>query len=205
MDSGPHIYQELSLRSVGLVLGVFLVAQHALMLWKPDWCQGWLKRLPRHYNAGVYMMGVGMLWFWLLVAPDITGTFSFLGALSMDLGEFQGMKPILRLVVPIAYVGLALLVKEFLFVRGLGLTMLMAAAPLLYAAFLKEPMTRLLVPLYAYGIIIAGLYFVGMPYLFRDAVNWVCAQPARWRALSAAGLAYGVAVLACALLFWGGF
>ena len=205
MDHGPHIYQQISLHSAGLVLGLFLVALHALMLAKAEWCQTWLKKLPRHYNAGVYMMGIGMLWFWLLVAPETHGAFSFLSKLSMDLGEFRAMKPILQLVVPIAFVGLIMSVREFLFVRGLGLTMLMAAAPLLAAAFLKDPSSRLLVPIYAYGLIILGLYLVGMPYLFRDFVNWVTAKQNRWRASAMGGLVYGILVLASALIFWKGY
>lgn len=175
------------------------------MLAKAEWCQTWLKKLPRHYNAGVYMMGIGMLWFWLLVAPETHGAFSFLSKLSMDLGEFRAMKPILQLVVPIAFVGLIMSVREFLFVRGLGLTMLMAAAPLLAAAFLKDPSSRLLVPIYAYGLIILGLYLVGMPYLFRDFVNWVTAKQNRWRASAMGGLVYGILVLASALIFWKGY
>ncbi len=205
MDHGPHIYQEISLHAAGLVLGLFLVLLHGLMLVKADWCRDWAKKLPRHYNAGVYLMGVGMLWFWLLVAPDTHGTFSFLGALSMDLGEFKAMKPILQLLVPLAYVGLVMMVREFLFVRGLGLTLLMAAAPLLYAAFLKEPASRLLMPIYAYAMIIFGLYCVGMPYLFRDLIGWLTAKTIRWRVASLAGLAYGILVLACTLIFWKGY
>ena len=43
-----------------------------------------------------------------------------------------------------------------------------------------------------------------MPYLFRDAVNWATATKQRWQALSVVGLIYGIAVLACAQMFWKG-
>ena len=46
------------------------------------------------------------------------------------------------------------------------------------------------------------MYFVGMPYLMRDAVNWITAQPARWKLASMGGIVYGVAVLVAALLWW---
>src|SRR6478736_2480778 len=62
---------------------------------------------------------------------------------------------------------------QILMGRGLAwfwLLGLMVAAPLLGAAFLKDPESRLLVPIYAYGLLTASLFFVGMPYLFRDAV-----------------------------------
>ena len=81
----------------------------------------------------------------------------------------------------------------------------MAAAPLLGAAFLKDPTSRLLVPIYAYAMLTASLFFVGMPYLFRDAVTWVTADQRRWTLVCLAGLGYGVATLACALTFWRGY
>jgi hypothetical protein len=96
-------------------------------------------------------------------------------------------------------------VKDFLAVRALGLVGLMVASPLLEAAFLKDPGSRLLVPIYAYALLTAAMFWVGMPYLFRDAVTWATANPRRWTMLSLAGLSYGVVTLVCALAFWRGF
>jgi hypothetical protein len=93
-------------------------------------------------------------------------------------------------------------VKDFLSVRALGLLGLMVAAPLLSAAFLKDPTSRLLIPVFCYVLITVSLFWVSMPYLFRDWVNWATASASRWRALAFGGIAYGVALLACALLFW---
>jgi hypothetical protein len=171
------------------------------MLAKPLAVQGFLRKFPRNHQLGQILLAVGLLWFWLLVAPPGKGV---LHALSMDLGEFNGLKKYLRYVVPLSIIAVGIAVKEFLSVRALGLLGLMVAAPLLEAAFLKDPSSRLLVPLFAYALVIASLYWVGMPYLFRDAVGWVTASPGRWRAMSLAGLAYGIAVLACAFLFWKG-
>lgn len=196
-----HLYERLPLFGTGIALGVWLVAAHALMLAKPAAVQGFLKKFSRNHQLGQILLAVGLLWFWLLVAPPGKGV---LHALSMDLGEFNGLKKYLRYVVPLSIIAVGIAVKEFLSVRALGLLGLMVAAPLLEAAFLKDPASRLLVPLFAYALIIASLYWVGMPYLFRDAVGWVTATPGRWRAASLAGLAYGVAVLACAFLFWKG-
>jgi hypothetical protein len=48
------------------------------------------------------------------------------------------------------------------------------------------------------------MFWVGMPYLFRDAVTWATASQSRWRMLCLGGLAYGAAVLVCAFAFWRG-
>jgi hypothetical protein len=197
-----HLYERLPLFGTGIVLGVWLVAVHALMLAKPAAAQGFLKRFPRNHQLGQIVLAVGLLWFWLLVAVPGKG---LLNALAMDLGEFNGLKKYLRYVVPLSIIAVSLAVKEFLAVRALGLLGLMVAAPLLEAAFLKDPQSRLLIPVVAFALVVASLYCVGMPYLFRDAVSWATASQKRWRMLSLGGLGYGIAVLTCAFLFWKGY
>ncbi|QJE96546.1 hypothetical protein [Luteolibacter luteus] len=197
-----HLYERLPLFGTGIVLGVWLIALHALLLAKPVETQGFLKRFPRNQQLGQILLALGLIWFWLLVAPPGKG---ILHSLSMDLGEFNGLKKYLRYLVPISIVAVGMAIKEFLAVRALGLLGLLVAAPLLEAAFLKDPGTRLLIPIFAFVVVIKSLYWVGMPYLFRDAVTWATANQKRWQMLCFAGLGYGVAVLACAFLFWKGY
>ena len=197
-----HPYQLLSLFTTGLVLAIWLIGIHALMLAKPAMVQGFLKKFPRNDQLGQIVMGIGLAWFWLLIAPDNLGKLS---ALSMDLGEFNSAKGLLQWAVPVSLILVCRSVRDFLAVRALGLVGLMVAAPLLGAAFLKDPSSRLLVPLFAYAVLTASMFCVGMPYLFRDAVSWVTADQKRWTLLSVAGLGYGVATLICAFAFWRGF
>ncbi len=197
-----HPYQTLSLFTAGLVLAVWLIGVHAVMLAKPKMVQDFLKKFPRDPLSGQILLGIGLAWFWLLIAPTGMGKLS---ALTMDLGEFNNAKGLLRILVPVSLVLVCISVRDFLAVRALGLVGLMAAAPLLGAAFLKDPQSRLLVPIFAYAMLTASMFFVGMPYLFRDAVTWVTADQKRWTFLSVAGLGYGLATLVCAFAFWRGF
>ncbi|MEO8617108.1 MAG: hypothetical protein ABI600_18365 [Luteolibacter sp.] len=194
-----HPYQHLSLFTWGLVLAVWLIGTHAFMLAKPGQAQDFLKKFPRNALLGQILLGIGLAWFWLLIAPSGYGKLS---ALAMDLGEFNAAKGLLRLLVPASLILVTISVRDFLAVRALGLVGLMAAAPLLGAAFLKDPQSRLLVPIYTYIMLTASLFCVGMPYLFRDAVTWVTADQKRWAVLSGAGLAYGIATLICAFAYW---
>jgi hypothetical protein len=202
---GPHPYENIPLDVVGYVVAAYLLVAHGMMLARPAFCQEWLKKLPRHHHAGIYTLGLGVLWFWLLVAPDgLRGPFSFLSSLALDIGEFNAAKPFLRVAVPLAFIGMTIYVREFLFVRGLGVVALMAAGPILEAAFLRDPATRLLLSLFAYVLLTKGLFWVGMPYTFRDSVTWATASEKRWRILAIGGLVYGVLVLVCAIAFWQG-
>jgi hypothetical protein len=197
-----HPYEHLSLFTIGLLLAAWLIGFHALMLFKPDLVQGFLKRFPRDQKIGQILLGIGLAWFWLLIAPENLGKLS---ALAMDLGEFNGAKPILRILVPVSMVLVAISVRDFLAVRALGVVGLMVASPMLEAAFLKDPTSRLLVPIYAYALLTASMFWVGMPYLFRDAVTWATANQKRWALLSITGLGYGIATLVCAFAYWRAF
>jgi hypothetical protein len=197
-----HPYQLLSLFTSGLVLAIWLIGLHAMMLARPAMMQGVLKKFPRNDQVGQILMGVGLAWFWLLIAPANLGKLS---ALSMDLGEFNSAKTYLQWGTPITLILVCRSVRDFLAVRALGLMGLMIAAPLLGAAFLKDPTSRLLVPIFAYAMLTASMFCVGMPFLFRDAVTWVTANQKRWTIFSAAGLVYGVAVAVCAVAFWRGY
>ena len=190
-----HPYETISLSSAGYILAAWLIISHLWMLVKADKAIAFLQKFPRNTFAGTILMAVGTLWFWLLVAP--------LGLpLEMDLGEFNGAKKILLILVPAAGFLMITEVKEFLAVRGLGVVCLMAAAPLLAAAF-QEPATgKLLIPLFAYAMLTAGLFFIGMPYLMRDGIQLATATKGRFQALVAGGLVYGIATLACTILWF---
>jgi hypothetical protein len=198
---GPHPYEKIPLDVVGYLMAAYLIASHGLMLWKSEACKAWLLKLPRHQTAGVYTLAVGMVWFWLLIAPENLGVLS---ALTLDIGEFNAVKPFLRVMVPLAFLGMISYVKEFLFVRALGILALMVTGPLLEAAFNKDPFSHLLVPIFSYVLLTKGLFWVGMPYPFRDLVTWATAEDKRWRMLAYGGMGYGAVTLLCAVLFWRG-
>ncbi len=194
-----HPYEKIPLNAAGYVLAAWLIGLHVWMLMKPEESKNFFRKLPRNRSLGPWFLGAGMLWFWLLIAPDKLGVLS---SLQMDLGEFNNAKNILRILVPIAAYGIIVHVKEFLSVRGLGLLALMAAAPLLYSAYLEPPISRLLISIFTYAMIFAGLFWVSMPYTMRDGITWAIKTNSRYRALTLAGLGYGIAILVCSILFW---
>lgn len=196
-----HLYEKLSLFGTGLVLALAVIGVSVYLLLKPEQATRFLKKFPRDHMAGQILLGIGMVWFWLLIAPDTLGIFS---SLTMDLGEFNGAKRFLRIAVPVTFILVCISVKEFLAVRALGLLGLMIAAPLLEAAFLKDPASRILIPLLAYALIIKSMFWIGMPYTFRDAADWLTARGSRLRSWAAGSLVYGLLILTCALLFWRG-
>ncbi len=114
------------------------------------------------------------------------------------MGEFSSFRRPLLIALPIGY-GLVLrFVGEFLAVRALGILCLLAAEPLLDAAFLRYETSRLFVTAFAYLLILAGLFWVAIPYLLRDQINWSTRSVFRWRCLHIIPLIYGCIILAFA-------
>jgi len=171
----------LSLHSAGIVAGAFLIVVALIGLIKPDFAHT-VQRFPRSRVAGVALLTICLAWsFWLLD--------------TIQMGEFSGFRRPLLIALPIGYVLALMFVDEFLAVRALGILCLLAAQPLLDAAFLRPEMSRLLVTVFAYLLIIAGLFWVAIPYVLRDQINWSTRSVSRWRCLHAVALIYGGVIL----------
>lgn len=182
---------DFSLRTVGLLVGFGLLASHVFALLAADRVKLWLRVFPRSRSAGIFLCTVAALWaFWL--------------AATMDLGEFSPNRTLICGVVIAGAVMVPLFADEFLSVRSLGILALLAAEPLLGAAFLQPEKTRLFLVILAYAWAVAGLICVGAPYLLRDAIHWILASPGRYRLIAWAGVGYGLLLIVVSLLFFGG-
>ena len=175
----------LSLQTAGIIAGAFLILMSLPGLFKPDLANV-AQRFPRSHIAGVVLLTISLLWtFWLLA--------------TIKMGEFAGFRRPLLIALPIGYVLVLRFVEEFLAVRALGILCLLAAEPLLDAAFLRYETSRLLVTVFAYLLVVAGLFWVTMPYLLRDQINWSARSAFRWRFLHAIAFVYGGVILTFAV------
>ncbi|MGI9088990.1 MAG: hypothetical protein ACR2HH_14815 [Chthoniobacterales bacterium] len=176
----------LSLHTVGLVTGLLLLLLGVAGLVAPDAVSKFARALPRSKGMGIALLSVAFVWsFWLLA--------------TMEMGEFSAFRRPLLIGLPIAFFLVLRFVDEFLSVRALGMLCLLAGEPLLEAAFLRYETSRLLVTVFAYLLIVLGLFWVTMPYLLRDQINWSTRSNGRLRALHLLALIYGAAILACAV------
>jgi multisubunit Na+/H+ antiporter MnhG subunit len=175
----------LSLHTVGMIAGAFLILVGLIGLVKPDFANV-VRQFPRSRVAGIVLLTICLAWtFWLLA--------------TIQMGEFASFRRPLLIALPIGYVLVLRFVDEFLAVRALGILCLLAAEPLLSAAFLRYETSRLLVTVFAYLLIVAGLFWVAIPYVLRDQINWIARSVFRWRCLHALILVYGGLILGVAL------
>jgi len=181
---------DISLRAIGLAVGIGLLVAHAVALAMPDKVSAWLKVFPRSRPAGLFLCSFAAVWaFWL--------------AATMDLGEFSPQRVLICGVILAGAIMVPMFAEEFLAVRALGILALLAAEPLLGAAFLRPEQSRLVLVVLAYLWATAGLVMVGAPYLLRDAIDWLTAARWRYMVVAASGALYGLALIALSLLFYG--
>jgi hypothetical protein len=86
-------------------------------------------------------------------------------------------------------------VRDFLAVRGLAVCLLLLAWFTLNRTRWAEPPAKLLLVVWAYTWVIAGMWLTISPWRLRDFLNWWTAHPNRLRIGAALQLALGVAVL----------
>jgi hypothetical protein len=180
------IYQ-LPLFLTALATGILLIFSHSLALARGEFCIGKIRTFPRSRAAATVLLLVVAVWSFLLVR-------------SIDLGEFSPLRNVMLLAIVAGAILSWIYVPEFLAVRALGMLLLLAAEPLLESTVLRTEPSRLLLVVLAYAWVVAGLFFVGMPYLMRDAIQWVTGNPLRWKLGALGGLAWGIALVVCACL-----
>ena len=172
----------LSLENALLSVGLALLASHLVALFFEQTLRPILQAFPRSAIAGNLLFCVAAVYFGALVAWT-------------DLGEFTAMRPKFLAVTAIASLLTLRFVQEFLAVRALGMLALLAAEPLLEAAWMRPEIGRLFLVGLVYVWIVGGLFCIGMPYLLRDAITWVTAAGWRWKAAVWAGIGYGMLLL----------
>jgi hypothetical protein len=177
------------LKGTGIVVALGLILSHVWALKNSAATQAFLKSFPRAFHWGVILLTIDVIW-------------SVFALSNMDMGEFFNMRRTFIMITIGGYVAVLVYVKEFLAVRALGALMLLVAGPVLTAAFLQPQTSRLLLPILAYVWIIVGMYFIGMPFLMRDWINWLLAKPQRWNLAVYSGIGYGAVLLVTALLFY---
>jgi len=181
----------MSLFTATLLLGLFLAVSGALLLLNLPLVVAMLKALPRSTMASLVLFGGGALWFLVLVAN------------MSDADRIFGSSNV-PWVIGFAVLGVLSLkyVPDFLAVRGLSVLILLAAWPLLRAAFMQYNVPqRLFMVTFVFAAIAAALYLAALPYRLRDFIQWLFVRPARARVFGGGLLAYGLLLIVVAFTY----
>src|SRR4029077_9029873 len=161
-----------SLQIAALIAGAILCLLGAVGFAMEGSTRNALATFPRSRSAGIVLLAIDLVWsFWLVS--------------TMEMGEFSAFRRPFLFALPVGFFLTLRFVDEFLAVRALGILALLAAEPLLDAAFFHYESSRLVLSVLAYLLVVLGLTWVMVPYKLRDQISWFNKTNARWRGINA--------------------
>ena len=167
------------LSAVSAVIGIATAILGLLTLALPRGATKAWRALPRSVWPGRLLAAVCILWaaLWLCIMP---------------LGPLSAIRDLLWLLVPIAIASVWIFTPELLTCRAIGGILVLVPTPMLSAAAWHPSPFRYVVIVYAYAMIVAGMYYIALPWLLRDHITWSLAKPVRSRTIAGIAVALGI-------------
>lgn len=180
---------QIKLSYLAVIMGLGLAIPQIYGLMKPAAFAARVRKFPRSLPAGILLMLLGTAWFVYYLSME-------------SISDFASYKQLL--LGGFAAVGIAscIFVQDFLAVRGLAVVFLVLAKLMVDSERWNPSDWRLVIAVWAYVLVIAGMWFTVYPWHLRDLLNWATANEKRVRIGSALRLAFGlfVAVLGFTVL-----
>lgn len=176
----------MKLSTLAILLGLAAALTGAWGVWRPAAFAAFARRFPRNTPLGYPLVLGATVWFLYYVSQE-------------TVSDFAALKPLLYLLFGGVGLGTCLFVRDFLPVRGLAVLYLLLAKLMVDTARWEETSWRLVIAVWAYGLVIAGMWFTISPWRFRDLLQWATATQARIRLLNSLRLAFGLFVMVLGL------
>jgi len=162
-------------------MGLVMALINAFALVKPVDFKNAARKLPRCTAAGYIFMLGGTAWFMWNVNHE-------------SLSDFESLKPFLFFLFIGVGVGSCFFVQDFLAVRGLAVLMCLLGKLMVDTERWADSEWRLVMAVWAYLLVIGGIWFTISPWRMRDLLFWATESEKRIRLQSAVRLAFGMFV-----------
>jgi hypothetical protein len=171
----------MKLSLLSILLGLGMSVPQIFGLARPAQLAAAVRKFPRNLPIGIALMLLGTAWFvWNVNVEPIA--------------DFSVFKPYMMAGFVAVGILSCIFVRDFLAVRGLVLLL----AKLMVDTgrpHLGESPFVLVIQVWAYVLVVAGIWFTITPWRLRDLLNWATATQTRVRVGSAIRLAFAVFVL----------
>jgi len=171
----------ISLSLLSIILGLGMAALNLFGIVKPAEFADAARKFPRSVPLGYILMMLGTAWFIWNVGNE-------------SLADFESMKPYLYALFVAVGIGTCIYVTDFLAARGAAVVMLLLAKLMLDTQRWADSEWRLVIAIWAYGLVVAGMWFTAWPWRLRDLLNWATANEQRTRIGSGVRMAFGLFV-----------
>jgi hypothetical protein len=171
----------LSLLSIILGLGMGLPQIYGLV--NPAGFGVAVRKFPRSLASGCVLMLLGTAWFLLNLSHE-------------SIADFAAYKNILFLGFAAVGIGSCIFVQDFLAVRGLAVVLLLLAKLMVDTGRprLSQTPLVLIIQIWAYCLVVAGIWLTVSPWRLRDLLQWATATEKRIKIGCSLRLAFGLLV-----------
>jgi hypothetical protein len=173
---------KLSLLAILLGAGMGLPQVYGLV--NPGGLAAAARKFPRSLPVGIVLMLLATAWFvWNFNNEPIA--------------DFSAFKPYMRDGFIAVGILACIFVQDFLAVRALAVLLLLLAKTMVDTGrpYLGESQWVLVIQVWAYLLVAAGIWFTVMPWRLRDFIVWATATEARTRFLCVIRLAFGLFIV----------
>jgi len=177
---------QINLSTLAVILGIVLISLNVYGVLKPAAFAAAARKFPRYTPVGYVLMLVSTVWFVANVSHE-------------SVADFASFKPFLYLLFIAVGLGACLFVRDFLPIRGLAVFLLLLAQLMVDTARWVNTPWRLVITIWAYVWVLAGMWFTVSPWRLRDLINWATANEHRTRLLSGVRAAFGLFVVCLGL------
>ena len=177
-------FLKMKLSLLSILLGVGVSVPQIYGLTRPAQFAAAVRKFPRSLPIGCMLMLLATAWFvWNVNIEPIA--------------DFSAFKPYMMAGFTAVGILACIFVQDFLAVRGLAILMLLLAKLMVDTGrpHLGESRFVLVIQIWAYLLVIAGIWFTVTPWKLRDILNWATATEDRIRIGSSIRLAFAVFVL----------
>lgn len=171
----------IKLSTLSIALGLLVALVNFVGVVNPDGFKTAARKFPRSIPLGYLFMLAGTAWFIWNVKGE-------------SLSDFEHLKPFLFTLFVAVGVGSCFFVQDFLAVRGLAVLLLLLAKLMVDSERWVASDWRLVIAIWAYMLVIVGMWFTISPWRLRDLLYWATDNDRRIRIGSAVRCAFGLFV-----------
>jgi len=171
------------LSTLSICLGLAFAALNLFGLLFPVQFGTGARKFPRSVPAGYLLTLAGTIWFIWNVNHE-------------SLADFEMLKPFLFTLFVGVGLGTCFFVQDFLAVRGLSILLLLLGKLMVDTERWAASEWRLVIAVWAYVMVLGGIWFTVSPWRLRDLLYWGTANDTRIRFTSGLRFAFGLFVAA---------
>jgi len=177
---------QIKLSTLAIVMGFGMALPQAYGLANPKEFAARVQKFPRSLPVGIFLMLLGTAWFVYYLSLE-------------SISDFANYKNVLLGGFAAVGISSCVFVQDFLAVRGLAVVFLVLAKLMVDTARWNPSEWRLVIVIWAYVLVLAGMWFTVCPWHLRDILAWATANERRVRLGSVLRLAFGLFVAALGL------